>query len=116
MVEGLSPNRITFVEGGEHEVGLPAASLDAAYMFSVYHCVVSDGEQHMDQNVIGWLRDIGKALRPGGRLVIIENLVENKLNEEAMVVNAGAAGFRFLRKESPEGPTGTFAFVFHLID
>ena len=111
-VADLSTHGITFVKGTEHKTGLPAAGLDVAYMASVYHCVASTEPGEVDTVAMRWLRDIGRAIRPGGRLVIIENLVNNKLNEQDLVKNCSAAGFRLLRKVSPECPTCTLAFVF----
>lgn len=56
------------VPGGETDVGLPAASIDLALMVDVYHELAYPREV---------LDSVVRALRPGGRLVLVEYRAED---------------------------------------
>lgn len=63
--EGLANVRV--IEGAVDDPHLPPASLDAALIINAYH------EMHQYQGVLAGLRN---ALKPGGRLVIVEPISE----------------------------------------
>ena len=54
---------VTVVEGTDRSINLPPASLDLLFMCGVYH--------HLEYPSV-YLRSLLQALRPGGRMVIVE--------------------------------------------
>ncbi|MCA1583913.1 MAG: methyltransferase domain-containing protein [Acidobacteria bacterium] len=101
--EGLA--NVTVIHGRPDDPQLPPASLDAAVIMNAYH------EMPSHQAVLGHLR---RALRPDGRLVIIEPLSEKRRYESRDVQireheialpfiesEVREAGFRIARTEDP---------------
>lgn len=61
--EDLSSDNLELVLAGQTETGLPSNAIDLALLVDVYH-ELSEPEE--------WLEDMARALKPDGRLVLIE--------------------------------------------
>jgi len=61
--EGAGLDNVKVVEGADRSINLPPASLDLLFMCDVYH--------HLEYPS-AYLRSLLQALRPGGRMVIVE--------------------------------------------
>jgi predicted methyltransferase len=95
--EGL-PN-VRTVLGTDADPGLPAGMLDAALMVDAYHEV---------QDRVGFLRSVGRALKPRGRLGIVDFRkdgfgpgppLEERVEPEAVIATAQEAGLRLLSRD-----------------
>jgi ubiquinone/menaquinone biosynthesis C-methylase UbiE len=90
---------VQVVQGTLHGTGLAAASIDLALMVDVYH---EFGEPQ------AMLKDLRRALKPGGRIALVEYrkedpdvpiLEEHKMSEKQAILELTAAGFRHLKTE-----------------
>jgi predicted methyltransferase len=95
--EGL--RNVRTVLGTDDDAKLPAEALDAAIMVDAYHEV---------QDRVGLLQSIGRALKPNGRLGIIDFRMdgggpgpplEERVEPEQIVADARAAGLRLVSRE-----------------
>ncbi|HNW87581.1 MAG TPA: methyltransferase domain-containing protein [Candidatus Limiplasma sp.] len=103
-----------------NEAGLPAASVDVIFMCSMYHAVyITDIEFVKDQ----FIETLKKALKPGGRLVIVDNDIPEKgtpayygpgINPELIITQLYYYGFE-LEKRWSRIPQ-RFMLVFRLVD
>jgi ubiquinone/menaquinone biosynthesis C-methylase UbiE len=89
---------ITAIVGDGTEVPLPEASVDLVFMSDVYHHFEHPGQT---------LASIRKALRPGGRMVVVdyeripgvtspERIEHVRLDKQTTIKEIGSAGFRFV--------------------
>jgi predicted methyltransferase len=89
---------ITAIVGDGIEVPLPEASVDLVFMSDVYHHFEHPGQT---------LASIRKALRPGGRMVVVdyeripgvtppERIEHVRLDKQTTIKEIGSAGFRFV--------------------
>jgi ubiquinone/menaquinone biosynthesis C-methylase UbiE len=89
---------VTAIVGNGTEVGLPDESVDLVYLSDVYH--------HFEQPA-ETLASIRKALKPGGRMVVIDyeripgvtpraRIDHVRLDKAAAIREIGAAGFKLL--------------------
>jgi ubiquinone/menaquinone biosynthesis C-methylase UbiE len=93
---------LTVVEAGTRVTNLPAGCCDAIFMRRVYH--------HLDE-APSVLASIREALRPGGRLVIIEfgrsgvlgSLIHMGTDPDVLVDSVSASGFTHLATEAWPG-------------
>jgi predicted methyltransferase len=92
---------VTAVVGNGTDVGLPDASVDLAYLSDVYHHFEHPAET---------LASIRKALKPGGRMVVIDyeripgvtskSRVEHvRVDKRAAIREIEAAGFKLLEEK-----------------
>jgi ubiquinone/menaquinone biosynthesis C-methylase UbiE len=93
-LKGTSVNNVTLILGSPDDPKLPAATLDLVLMVDVYH------EIHEPQAVLRHLRN---ALKPGGRLVLLEYRAEDpkvpiradhKMSVATAKLEVEAEGFR----------------------
>lgn len=96
-IDAGSPGNVELILGTETDTRLPAAAIDMALMVDVYH------ELGQPQT---FLRSLKGALRPGGRLVLIEFRkedasvpirAEHKMSIREVRMELEAEGFRFDR-------------------
>jgi len=96
--EGFS--NVIYVRGGRLDPKLPKAALDAVLMVDTYHEF---------GNPVALLRGAGVALKPGGRIGIIDfgmdgggpgPLFSERVKEERVVEQAAEAGLRLLGRET----------------
>jgi ubiquinone/menaquinone biosynthesis C-methylase UbiE len=96
-IDGASPGNVELILGTETDTRLPAAAIDMALMVDVYH------ELAQPQT---FLRSLKGALRPDGRLVLIEFRkedasvpirAEHKMSVREARMELEAEGFRFDR-------------------
>jgi len=96
-IDARSPGNVELILGAETEARLPAAAIDMALMVDVYH------ELAQPQ---AFLRSLKTALRPDGRLVLIEFRkedasvpirAEHKMSVREARMELEAEGFRFDR-------------------
>ncbi|HMH19235.1 MAG TPA: class I SAM-dependent methyltransferase [Burkholderiales bacterium] len=89
---------ITAIVGDGIEVPLPEASVDLIFMSDVYHHFEHPGQT---------LASIRKALRPGGRMVVVDyeripgvtppqRIEHVRLDKQTTIKEIGSAGFRFV--------------------
>jgi ubiquinone/menaquinone biosynthesis C-methylase UbiE len=94
-------SNVVTVLGEERSTGLPAASLDLAFLCNVYH--------HLEYPA-SYLRSVGAALAPGGRLVVIDferiegvtsprMLRHVRAGKQTVIDEITRAGFRLQREE-----------------
>lgn len=91
---------VQVVQGGWNRTGLPAASVDLALLVDVYH---EFGEPQ------AMLADLRRALKPGGRIALVEYRKEDpeipireehKMSERQAIAELTAAGFRHVKTEN----------------
>jgi len=96
-LDGVSPGNVELILGTETDTRLPAAAVDTALMVDVYH------ELAQPQT---FLRSLKRALKPDGRLVLIEFRkedpsvpirAEHKMSVREARMELEAEGFRFDR-------------------
>jgi predicted methyltransferase len=98
-------HQVEVVAGGAHATGLPAAAVDLVFLCDVYH--------HFEDPK-SMLADLQRALRPGGRLVLIDfDRVPGKTrkwvvrhvraDKAAFIAEIAAAGFVFEEEVAIEG-------------
>lgn len=109
-VADLSTAGIIYVEGTTRESALLPGSLDTAYMAHVYASIHRSGSD--GAATVSWLLQVGKAIKSGGRLVIIEDLGGSGLSEGDLAKQGESAGFDLLDTVHPSADNGTTAFVF----
>ncbi|MBE7178808.1 MAG: class I SAM-dependent methyltransferase [Mucilaginibacter polytrichastri] len=92
--------RLTVVKGSEKSPNLPDASVDLVLMVDVYHELLYPYEM---------IQAIKKALKPGGRLVLVEYKAEDpnvairelhKMSVAQAVKEMAASGFKLISKNS----------------
>lgn len=88
--------RVKTVLGTESDVGLPAGSLDVAFLVAVYHNLVPRDAprdpENLRKNLLPWLGTVHRALKPGGRFVIQDGKVDPEIVREQVC----QAGFEHL--------------------
>jgi predicted methyltransferase len=94
-------SNVTAVVGNGTDVGLPEASVDLAYLSDVYHHFEHPAET---------LASIGKALKPGGRMVVIDyeripgktskSRIEHvRVDKQGAILEIEAAGFKLVEEK-----------------
>ena len=92
-------NNVKAVLGSKNDPRLPASSLDAVLMVDAYHEV---------EDRVSMLANLAKALKPGGRLGIIDFRLdgtgpgpdpEERVSPDVVVNDATKAGLRLIRQE-----------------
>jgi len=96
---------VTVIQGANDDPRLPAGTLDAAVIINAYH------EMHEHQAMLAGIR---RALKPEGRLVIVEPVTDRRRGQpraelarahemapEYVVAEARAAGFRIVGLQDP---------------
>ncbi|MCW5963819.1 MAG: methyltransferase domain-containing protein [Bryobacterales bacterium] len=90
-------SNVEIVRGGLEETGLSADSVDLALMVDVYHEFSKPAEM---------LADLMRALKPGGRVALVEYrkedpdvpiLEDHKMTEKQIIRELSAAGFRHVK-------------------
>jgi predicted O-methyltransferase YrrM len=108
--EKIAPLRV--VEGATTSVGLPADSVDVAFLSGTYQAVYGS-VRTADRKA--WIASLREVLRPGGRLVIVDNVPDGELapglvpyrgisvSKALVVAQLEASGFRLVA-EPPSIP------------
>lgn len=95
----LGQSNVEVVKGGTKSINVPDASLDLAFMVDVYHELEYPHEM---------LQAIHKALKPGGKLLLLEYRAEDpkvairelhKMTAEQVKKELEANGFRLFKRE-----------------
>ncbi|MCL5036953.1 MAG: class I SAM-dependent methyltransferase [Chloroflexi bacterium] len=97
---------IITVKSETRNICMPQDSLDWAFMFDVYHCVVSsvekeNSEEYFDSNIKPWLESIRSALKPGARIAICDCRRKNpgvtsQVNPSAVKKHMRRIGFKYV--------------------
>jgi ubiquinone/menaquinone biosynthesis C-methylase UbiE len=104
-LEGEDHRNVTMIKGAPADPQLPAARLDAALIVNAYHEMTEYDAM---------LKAIRVALKPGGRLVLVEPIAESRRNSsradlarehqitpEMVMADVRAAGYRIIGLEDP---------------
>ena len=96
------------------DVGLPASSVDVAFVIQTYHAMLDfsepDNAKIYQQRLLPWLTSIRKMLKPGGRLVIQEGL--KKISTKLLQKQVVGAGFKLVTIKTGEPKDGDIIAVF----
>lgn len=76
--EGRS--NVEVIEGGAGSVGIPAGSADVVFLCSTYQTIYGSIRE---TERLAWIDSLKAALRPGGRVVISENVPDGEVQEGA---------------------------------
>lgn len=88
----LGDVRVRTVRATERDVSLPADSVDAVFLISLYHVLVPEQDprnpENLRQNLLPWLATVQRALKPGGRFLIQDGRIDPAIVRE-QVTQAG---------------------------
>lgn len=104
--------RVRAVLSDPTDVKLPGRSQDVAVMMSVYHCLADDSvgqfrdEEHVRDTIDPFLASVARAVRPGGRLYVIDNIPD----AETVVCQVAPHGFHLVSPRPDPGATYTLEF------
>jgi len=103
IVERQRVANVDLVKTGPSDITLPAASLDCALICSLYHAIYGSTSRAVREFFLG---SVYRALKPGGRLVIVDNAPDgtadfryfgNRIASRLVVSSVECYGFRCVR-------------------
>lgn len=100
-------SNIERVHTSPRDVGLPAASLDCAFICSLYHAIYGATDALSRDFFLG---SVWRALKPGGRLIVVDNngavrgaspFIGERISAPVVVSNLLRYGFEHVRTSQP---------------
>ncbi len=121
-IEYAGISNIKVIESVFEDAKIPADTLDALFMFDVFHCMTQTLETELSEGnfnvrVKPWLKSIYKAMKPGGMIAIVDLKRTNpthsaEVNPETVIKHMKACGFEFVKQGTLQeaGDSGSIFF------